>query len=82
MYSARIKTKKNIAKLYHVCCTLTITKKMADVHSTRMHCGRKSFQKANGHLLRTDIQNFSSGDFVSSLFSHLLFMLAMHSGKM
>ena len=29
------------------------------------------------------VLNFSSlGDFVSSLFSHLLLMLAMHSGKM
>ena len=29
---------------------LTITKKMADVHLTRMQCGWKSFKKANGRL--------------------------------
>ncbi len=31
---------------------LTMTKKMADVHFTRMHCGRKSFIKANRRLLK------------------------------
>ncbi len=31
---------------------LTITKKKADVHFTRMHCGRKSFKKGNGRLLK------------------------------
>ncbi len=40
-----------------MCCKefaeLTITKKMADVHFTRMHCGRESFKiKANGRLLK------------------------------
>ena len=29
-----------------------ITKKMTDVHFTRMLCGRKSFKKANGRLLK------------------------------
>ena len=29
-----------------------ITKKMADVHFIRMHCGRKSLKKANGRLLK------------------------------
>ena len=31
---------------------LTVTKKMADARFTRMHCGRKSFQKANWRLLK------------------------------
>ena len=30
---------------------LTMPKKMADVHFTRMRCGWKSFEKANGRLL-------------------------------
>ena len=29
-----------------------IKKKMADLHFTRMHCGRESFKKANGRLLK------------------------------
>ena len=29
-----------------------MTKKMADVHFTKMHCGRKSFKKANRYLLK------------------------------
>ena len=35
---------------------LTITKKMAEVHFSRMHCGRKSFKKANGRLLKAGIR--------------------------
>ena len=31
---------------------LTISKKAADVHFTGMDCGRKSFKKANGRLLK------------------------------
>ncbi len=31
---------------------LTITKKMADVHFTRMHSGRNSVKKGNGRLLK------------------------------
>ena len=31
---------------------LTMAKTMADVHLTRMHCSRKSFEKANGRLLK------------------------------
>ena len=33
-------------------CKLTITKKTADVHFTRMHCDQKSFEKANERLLK------------------------------
>ncbi len=31
---------------------LTMTKKMADVHFTRTHCGQKLLKKANGRLLK------------------------------
>ncbi len=31
---------------------LTETKKMADIQFIRMHCGQKSFKKANGRLLK------------------------------
>ena len=31
---------------------LTVPKKMADVHFTRMLCGRKSFKKTSNHLLK------------------------------
>ncbi len=67
---------------------------MADVHFTRMLCGRKSFKKASGRLLKdrhkkggsflrcAKISHRSFRNFVSSLFSQLLLMLAMHSGKM
>ncbi len=66
---------------------------MADVHFTTMLCGWKSLEEANGRLLKDrhkeggsllrcgKILLVSLGDFVSSLFSHLLLMVAMHSGK-
>ena len=37
-------------------CKLTNTKMIADVRFTRMHCGRKSFKKANRRLLKDSIR--------------------------
>ncbi len=44
--------KSNSVTLARKQTKLTIMKKMADVHFTRMHCVRKSLKKANRRTLK------------------------------